>query len=301
MNKVRVLIDTDLGDDVDDAAAIMLALSCKEIEIAGVTTVFKDTVKRAEMAEDLLSLYGREHIPVCPGHGTAIIERAFSGDEEPIQYSLLKDHSGRSGKREGKDRIPAEDFIIEKVKKDRNLIILAMGPMTNLAMAFLKDLEVMRNVSIIGMGGSFMNSRPEWNIACDPEAVCLVMEKSDNLIMMGLDVTRFLKIDQKRLESWKARGDNRMDYYLKGVERFRQATGFPITFHDVLLVAYLMDRRVVDLKKGHFAVELSGKLTRGTMVDMTNYYEITPEVEKNFCFAQSVDLERFYRIIDENF
>ena len=69
-----------------------------------------------------------------------------------------------------------------------------------------------------------------------------------------------------------------MDYFLEGVRLFQEATGYPVTFHDVLLVAYLIDRRVVTLKKGHFAVELSGRLTRGTMVDMTNYYEINPEV-----------------------
>ena len=73
MDKVRVLIDTDLGDDVDDAAAFMLALSWGAIEIAGVTTVFKDTKKRAGMVKDLLALYGRDDIPVCAGYGLSLI------------------------------------------------------------------------------------------------------------------------------------------------------------------------------------------------------------------------------------
>ena len=106
---------------------------------------------------------------------------------------------------------------------------------------------------------------------------------------------------EKRLKAWKDRKDKRMDYFLEGVRLFQEATGYPVTFHDVLLVAYLIDRRVVTLKKGHFAVELSGRLTRGTMVDMTNYYEINPEVDTDFQFAQSVDLERFYRIVDTYF
>ena len=67
MDKVRVLIDTDLGDDVDDAAAFMLALSWGAIEIAGVTTVFKDTKKRVGMVKDLLALYGRDDIPCGAG------------------------------------------------------------------------------------------------------------------------------------------------------------------------------------------------------------------------------------------
>ena len=57
--------------------------------------------------------------------------------------------------------VHAEDFIIQKVKEDRNLIILAMGAMTNLAMAFLKEPALMREVRIIGMGGSFLNSGGE--------------------------------------------------------------------------------------------------------------------------------------------
>ena len=253
MDKVRVLIDTDLGDDVDDAAAFMLALSWGAIEIAGVTTVFKDTKKRAGMVKDLLALYGRDDIPVCAGYGNPIVGDSRTGFEEPIQYGLLK---GRVEPEEH-SMVHAEDFIIQKVKEDRNLIILAMGAMTNLAMAFLKEPALMREVRIIGMGGSFLNSSPEWNILCDPEAASIVMERSGRLIMMGLDVTKFL--------------------------------------------AYLIDSRVVTLKKGHFAVELSGRLTRGTMVDMTNYYEINPEVETDFQFAQSVDLERFYRIVDTYF
>ena len=297
MDKVRVLIDTDLGDDVDDAAAFMLALSWGAIEIAGVTTVFKDTKKRAGMVKDLLALYGRDDIPVCAGYGNPIVGDSRTGFEEPIQYGLLK---GRVEPEEH-SMVHAEDFIIQKVKEDRNLIILAMGAMTNLAMAFLKEPALMREVRIIGMGGTFLTSSPEWNILCDPEAASIVMERSGRLIMMGLDVTKFLRMDEKRLKAWKDRKDKKMDYFLEGVRLFQEATGYPVTFHDVLLVAYLIDRRVVTLKKGHFAVELSGRLTRGTMVDMTNYYEINPEVETDFQFAQSVDLERFYRIVDTYF
>ena len=106
---------------------------------------------------------------------------------------------------------------------------------------------------------------------------------------------------EDRLEAWRARKDGRMDYFLKGVDLFVQATGYPVTFHDVLLVAYLLDEQVVSLKQGRFTVELGGALTRGTMVDQTNYYEIDPKVEGSFRFADRVDLDRFFRILDERF
>ena len=92
-----------------------------------------------------------------------------------------------------------------------------------------------------------------------------------------------------------------MDYYLKGVHIFREKTGFPVTLHDVLLVAYLIDPEVVGLKQGHFSVELAGRLTRGTMVDRSNYYEIDPQIEKNFRFAQTVDVKRFWDVMEQYF
>lgn len=284
---------------MDDAAAIMLALSCGAIEIVGITTVFKDTEKRAELVTDLLALYGQECIPVCPGYGGALIERSFSAGDEPVQYGLTAVRERSAGNRAEETR--ADDFIIRNVKKDSSIKILAMGPMTNLAMAFLREPELMRTVEIISMGGAFMNTRAEWNIACDPEAASIVMEKAGDLIMMGLDVTKLLKIDERRLERWKARGDRRLDYYLEGIRIFREKTGYSVTFHDVLLVAWLIDNQVVSLKEGEFTVELSGKLTRGTMVDLANDSHPGPPSEKMFRFAQSVDLDRFYRIIDEYF
>ena len=77
--------------------------------------------------------------------------------------------------------------------------------MTNLALAFLKDAESMRQVRIVAMGGAFFNTAPEWNIICDPEAASVVVEQSENLVMMGLDVTKFLKADQERLCRWRNR------------------------------------------------------------------------------------------------
>ncbi len=301
MKKTRIFIDTDLGDDVDDAAAFMLAFASPELELAGVTTVYKDVKKRAEMVRDLLDLWGENHVPVAAGYGRALIERRFDETEAPIQYGILRRNEGETAPAPAERKQKADDLILETLREDADVVILAMGAMTNLAVACIREPELMRRARIIGMGGSFLNSQPEWNIICDPEAARIVMETCENLVMMGLDVTKYLKIGEDRLEAWRARKDGRMDYFLKGVDLFVQATGYPVTFHDVLLVAYLLDEQVVSLKKGRFTVELGGALTRGTMVDQTNYYEIDPKVEGNFRFADRVDLDRFFRILDERF
>ena len=301
MKKTRIFIDTDLGDDVDDAAAFMLAFASPELELAGVTTVYKDVKKRAEMVRDLLDLWGENHVPVAAGYGRSLIERRFDETEAPIQYGILRRNERETAPAPAERERKADDLILETLREDADVVILAMGAMTNLAVACIREPELMRRARIIGMGGSFLNSQPEWNIICDPEAARIVMETCENLVMMGLDVTKYLKIGEDRLEAWRARKDGRMDYFLKGVDLFVQATGYPVTFHDVLLVAYLLDEQVVSLKKGRFTVELGGALTRGTMVDQTNYYEIDPKVEGSFRFADRVDLDRFFRILDERF
>ncbi|MGN9172686.1 nucleoside hydrolase [Lachnospiraceae bacterium HCP1S3_A8] len=297
METIRVLFDTDLGDDVDDAAALILALRCPQFEITGVTTVFKDTVKRAQLVRDLLSRAGRPEIPVYAGYGKAFVEQRFDETEAPIQYGLLE---GAESHTEEKGQC-AVDFILDTLKKQPDTVILAMGSMTNLAMACMKDPKTMEQAKIVAMGGAFLSSYPEWNIICDPEAAAVVLRTCKNLICMGLDVTKYLGIDETRLEQWKTSGDPLLEYFLKGVAMFQKATGFPVTFHDVLLVAYLLDPQVVTLKKGSFAVELAGRLTRGTMVDQSNYYEIDPKPEEGLLFATKVDTERFFRILDQYF
>lgn len=297
MEKYKILIDTDLGDDVDDAAAIMLALGCPDLEILGITTVYKDSGKRKEMAEDLLRRWGRADIPVHTGRGRALLETEERDVDPPIQYAIL----GKDGKTAVDFSETAVDFILETVKKEPELVILEMGCMTNLAQAFLREPERMKKVRIIAMGGAFFNTAPEWNIICDPEAAAVVVEQSENLVMMGLDVTKYLKVSPDRVDGWRSRKSETMDYYLRGVDIFQEKTGFPITLHDVLLPAYLIDPHVVTLKRGHFSVELAGRLTRGTMVDRTNYYEIDPQAEKNFWFAEKVDLDRFWDVIERCF
>lgn len=295
MNKTKILIDTDFGDDTDDAAAFRLALTCGCLDIAAVTTVFGDTEKRAEMVLEFLSLYGKNDIPVAAGHGKALIERDHNAGPEPIQYPVLKNRPKLL------TNMPAEDLILQCVRDNPDLVILAMGAMTNLAMAFLREPELMRHVKILAMGGAFFDAKPEWNIACDPEAARLVMEQSENLIMMGLDVTKYLKITPQMLRSWKDRNDPVMDYFLEGVSLFQKTTGFPVTFHDVLLTACLLDPEVVSLQRGSYTVELSGSLTRGTLVSLSNYYEIDAPEEGRLLFASHVDIERFFQILEQYF
>ena len=291
MKPKKVIIDTDLGDDVDDAVAIALAVLSPEIEVAGITTVFKDTKARAEMVKDLLEFYQMSKIPVYTGQGLPLIERPKM--EKPIQYSILRNEY------EPEQSLDAVDFMIKTATENDNVCIVAMGPLTNLGLAFLKAPEIMKRVEIIGMGGAFLNSYPEWNIICDPEAARIVTDFAENLTMLGLDVTKHTKLTTQEMEVVKNSVNPAVQYLYKGMEIFMDKTGFPITLHDALLIACLIERESVTLKKGDYTVELKGELTRGTIVHKTNYYNEVCETEKDFYYAVDLDLQRFKNIVME--
>ncbi|MBE5985137.1 MAG: nucleoside hydrolase, partial [Paenibacillaceae bacterium] len=212
---------------------------------------------------------------------------------KPIQYSILRNEY------EPEQSLNAVDFMIKTAAENDNVCIVAMGPLTNLGLAFLKAPEIMKRVEIIGMGGAFLNSYPEWNIICDPEAARIVTDFAENLTMLGLDVTKYTKLTTQEMEVVKNSVNPAVQYLYKGMEIFMDKTGFPITLHDALLIASLIDRETVTLKKGDYTVELKGELTRGTIVHKTNYYDAVCETEKDFYYAVDLDLQRFKNIVME--
>lgn len=300
MNKMRetlpkkVLIDTDLGDDVDDAAALIMALNSPELEIVGITTVYLDSVKRAELVSELCGKYGRDDIPVCAGAACPLIERP-DPHTAPIQYGILEnsrkgqiitDHDGA-------------DFIIRKVREHPDLTIMAIGCMTNLGIAFYREPELMKQVDILAMGGVFSGSSPEWNIKCDPEAARIVMDFAGHLKMFGLDVTKHCLIPDKMMDELCPDENERMQYFKRGIRIFREKTGYVYTFHDALLVAYLLDESISGMEKSDFTVELSGAYTRGAIVFRTNAYELHTDTGKDFYYAKSIDTEKFRELIKQ--
>lgn len=296
MGKIKVIINTDLGDDVDDSVAIALALNSPEIEVMGITTAFKNTRLRAQMVKDLLNIYHKEEIPVYIGQGMSIIERVDIA-EEPLQYSIL------AGSYDIKTNRSAVDFIIETCKKHPDVYYIEMATQTNLSLAFLKAPDIMKNIKIIGMGGAFLNSFAEWNIKWDPEAARIVTDFAKNMTMFGLDVTKYCTLTPKQLEKIKNSTSKEVKYLYDGMRIFTKKTGYPICLHDAICIAYLIDPSIVVLKKGDYSVELKGERTRGTILHNTNYYDIDMEknietlTEKNFQYAVELDVDKFRSLI----
>jgi inosine-uridine nucleoside N-ribohydrolase len=196
-DKVPVLLDTDLGDDIDDAFALGLILASPELELRGITTVQGDAHTRALIACRFLHAVGREGVPVASGRGS---------QEKPelrgqMQYGLRPVYRGPV-------RESAVDFLYKQLKvRKGELTLLTIGPLTNVAALFDKHPDCKPWIKrIVVMGGAVKvgyNGKPpveaEYNVKTDIKAAQTVFRAGVPLLVIPLDATTDLKIDNAAL------------------------------------------------------------------------------------------------------
>lgn len=200
----KLIIDTDIGDDIDDAFALALLAPYIKNNIVGVTTVFKNAFERAKIASYLLEMFGVETC-VCAGESKPLKENiSFLEFESPSQNPHISQYS-QSMKDAKVNNTYGPDFIIECAEKyGENLTILAIGPSTNLAIAYQKSPESFKKIGkILMMGGNFLALRPEWNIKCDPEAFDIVLRSGVNIQMVGIDITKRATLLPEKVDELK--------------------------------------------------------------------------------------------------
>lgn len=148
---------------IDDALALGFLMKT-DIEIAGITTVYREAAKRAHIVRRLLELEGRNDIPV------------FAGASKPLSEGArmlgVLNYGEESAEEEDDGGLAAVKFIAECAEKYGNeLVLLAIGAQTNVAMAIMRYPEKMQKAGrIVVMGGCFTFAHDEWNIVCDPTA-----------------------------------------------------------------------------------------------------------------------------------
>jgi purine nucleosidase len=193
-----LILDTDIGTDVDDILALILVAKAKELELIGVTTVYGDTQRRAQIARATLNRLGLPDLPVIPG-----ISRPFSGrqvywagieGEGIADLELIDISSSQSG----------DDFLIETARNyPGQLEILAIGPLTNLASAIAKSPDFVKQVkSVFLMGGAYwMENYVEHNILCDVDAAAAVFKSDLPITAVGLDLTLRVWLEESGLSA----------------------------------------------------------------------------------------------------
>src|ERR1700722_7236680 len=148
----KIIIDTDIGGDIDDAFAVALALQSPEFKILGITTATGDTTLRARLVTRLLNEAGRGDIPVTAGFPTRMKNTPPGPmDEDNIRGQL------RYGLRTPARMYPdAVNFILEQIRQSPGEItLIAIGPLTNIGAAIDRDAVSFRKVKrVVLMGGS---------------------------------------------------------------------------------------------------------------------------------------------------
>lgn len=294
-----VLIDTDIGDDIDDAFALSLALHSEELQVVAVTTVFRNTLCRARQTEKLMAVLGRD-IPVYAGVGlpmdgtipTFFHDKAQSTQELletlPCQYDSSMDTYGSKG-----DAVDAICAYADQY--DGKLTVVLLGAMTNLAQALLKRKDLAQKIGkVVCMGGWFTNHEPEWNIICDPVAADIVFRSGVKVYAVGLDVTLQCALDQQLLDTFRASADPCNRLIIGWMDRWFDAFHFEKSvMHDPLAVASVY-APVCNFEKQYVRVVKTGE-KRGAI-------EVIRQEKEDFSpiyVAATVDRDRFYSLIRE--
>jgi inosine-uridine nucleoside N-ribohydrolase len=252
----KIIIDTDIGDDVDDAFAMALAVKSPEFEILGVTTTFGDTELRAKITDRLLGEVGRADIPVMAGKPT---------DRKNPQSQAKYADVGQFPKKSHGD---AADFLLEQIRKHPGEItLIAIGPLMNVGVAIDKDAGTFRKLKrVVIMGGSVRKGygdygynepvppMPEWNILNNVASAQKLFTSGVPLFVMPLDSTQ-LKLDEVKRAFLFTRGTAVTDqltilYHLWGQET--------PTLFDPMAVAFALKPELCPVTALHIRVDEKG-------------------------------------------
>ena len=166
----KVILDTDIGTDVDDALALAVLLGSKDVELIGISTVYGDVRLRSAIAMHLCSLVNRP-IPTFIGESNPISGReVWMSGSEGKNFKDLDSYNPQD--------TSAVNFLVEAVNSQpQSIDVIAVGPLTNIARALESSPDFVKNVKRIWiMGGDFTQTKVEHNFKCDTAAAKIVLE-----------------------------------------------------------------------------------------------------------------------------
>jgi purine nucleosidase len=252
---VRIIIDTDVGDDVDDAFALGLALNSPEVKILGITTAWGDTKLRARLVDRILTETGNAQIPVAEGIATKSTS-PFSQARWAQAGPPPKSH------------VAGVDFLLEQIRQDPGVITLvAIGPLTNIGAAIDRDVTTFKKVErVVLMGGSIRKGyddlgytpdrgpQPEYNIYSDVGAAQKLFTSGVPIFMMPLDSTQ-LKLDEEKRALLFRQSTPLTDALALLYHQWGQQTP---TLFDAMAVAYVIQPKLCPVTPFHVVVDKDG-------------------------------------------
>ena len=249
--RVPIIFDTDIGDDIDDALALALALQSPELDVRAVTTVADDVESRTRLAWKELGVFNRRDIAVA------------MGAPEPFADPVRIRHSAQFNILTTGDvmppdaHVPAAWFIVETLKKSpQKMTLIAVGPLTNIALALKLDPSVKEKIDrIVLMGGAYASAKQEYNVNRDRVAARIVFDSGVPITAVGLDVTMQCQMRQQDVNRLRAADDPRTQFLLRLISLWKSETHqeFPI-LHDPLAVAVAARPDLIKMVNGRVSV-----------------------------------------------
>ena len=280
----KILLDTDIGNDIDDALCLAYLLANPECELVGVTTVSGEPDKRAMMVS-AIAKQADQDIPIYPG----IAQPLMSEQRQPYPPQFKEVHKWQH------DTVFPQNEAIEFMRKTirdnpGEITLLAVGPLTNVAVLFAADREIPGMLKeLVLMCGRFENKLPhaplaEWNAWCDPYAAAIVYSSDAKIRSFGLDVTMQLVLEEEEVyEMFTAD-------ILKPVTDFAGVwfeSGRSVTFHDPLASVAVFKPEICGYKKGDVDIELLSE----RVIGLTYFKE---NEDGNNLIATTVEKDEFF-------
>lgn len=288
----KVLLDTDIGSDIDDAVCLAYLLAHPDIELLGITTVSGEPLARARMASAMCRLAGAE-VPIRPGAPVPLL--VPQRQPRAPQAEALAGWAHQADFETG----GAVELMRRTIRAHPGEVtLLAIGPLTNVALLFAVDPEIPSLLrEVVLMGGSYLSRDPqrpaEWNVLLDPHAAEIVLRSRPPVLRaVGLDVTLQVELPAAQVrERFTAP-------LLAPVREFAEvwfAGGPPvITFHDPLAAAMLLEPGLCTFERGQVQVELDGPEAGATR------WQPSPDGPHQIATAVSTDryLAHFFDVLD---
>ena len=265
-DKIKVILDTDIGTDIDDALALAYLLSQPRCELLGVTTVTGEAQQRAELASAICRHVGRDDVPIHSGCAQALL--VDIRQKTAAQAAAL----GRWPRRTDFPPNTAVQFLRDTIRaQPGEVVLLTIGPLTNAALLFATDPEIPALLKgLVLMCGRFFHSmQGEWNAFNDPDATAIVygagrQARPPRHVSYGLDVTTrcTMPADEVR-RRFTAK-------VLQPVRDFAEVwfkTVDQITWHDPLAAACIFEEDLCRYAQGQVSVSLNEPTLGWTVFD----------------------------------
>lgn len=287
-DRVKVLLDTDIGSDIDDAVCLAYLLSHPGCDLLGITTVTGMAQERAMLASALCKRGGRS-IPIFPG----AVSPLLLAQRQPVaqQAEALQPWPHDTAFAEGE----AVDFLRRTIRKyPGEVVLLTIAPLTNIGLLFSVDPEIPKLLKgLVMMCGRFFDPVPagyspiEWNAVVDAHASAIVYRSPIPVHRsIGLDVTNKVSMAPDEFRS-TFRSVSLFAPIMEWIEIwFRD---WPTTtFHDPLAAATIFEPGLCSYRHGTVRVDLTEGdnfgLTRFTPGSATAPHQV----------AETVDARRFF-------